>query len=200
MRAVPSATDTLLAELAAWSPPDPDQARLREEYRGLLAAHGAASLSRDGGPEHVTASCFVLSPDRARTVLCLHRKGRFWVQPGGHLEPDDADVASAALREAREETGLPGLVAVPGLLDLDRHPLSAGFGRCRVHWDVGVVALAPPDAVPGVSDESDAVAWFPVDGLPAPLAGGVAARVRRARDLVARLSGTGLRDPGRGRT
>ncbi|MBW8810801.1 MAG: NUDIX domain-containing protein, partial [Lysobacter sp.] len=36
----------------------------------------------------------------------LHRKGGFWVQCGGHLEPDDATLSAAALREATEESGI----------------------------------------------------------------------------------------------
>ena len=45
--------------------------------------------------------------------------------------------------------------------------------------------------MPAVSDESDAVAWFALDALPQPLAGSVAARLRRARALLASRSGAG---------
>jgi 8-oxo-dGTP pyrophosphatase MutT (NUDIX family) len=174
-----TAADALLADLGAWRPTDTDQARLREDYLDLLATRGPAALRRDGEPEHVTASCFVFTADLAQTLLCFHRKGRFWVQTGGHLEPGDADVQAAAVREAHEESGLAGLVPVAGLRDLDRHALTAGFGRCRVHWDVGVVALVTGDGPPRASEESEAVAWFPTSALPDPLAGRVAARVQR---------------------
>jgi len=173
--------DVLLADLEGWRPAEPGQARLREEYLALLVAHGSAALRRDGGPEHLTASCFVFSADLTETLLCFHGKGRFWVQTGGHLEPDDVDLTDAALREAREESGLARLVPVPGLRDLDRHALSDGFRPCRVHWDVGVAALAGSDEPPRVSLESEQVAWFAVDDLPEPLAGSVATRVRRFR-------------------
>src|SRR5665811_1849561 len=96
----------------------------------------APALARKGGPEHLTGSCFVLTPDLSRVLLCFHRKGQFWVQLGGHVEPGDASVAAAAYREAREEGGITDLRPFGSMpLDVDRHSLSSGFGACRVHWD-----------------------------------------------------------------
>lgn len=162
----------LAAVLAAWEPVAPDQAALRDDYVAFLDADPGAAVRRDGGPEHVTGSCFVLTPDLAHVLLCFHRKGGFWVQVGGHVEPGDASVAEGAFREAREESGLDGALArwsVPtGALpvDLHRHELSGAFGACRAHRDVGYVLVAPREAVPRASDESEDVAWWPVDALP----------------------------------
>lgn len=158
--------------------------RLRQEYLGFVGALGVVALRREGGAAHVTASCFVFSADLQHTLLCFHRKGRFWVQTGGHVEPDDTSVSSAARREAQEESGLVALTLVAGRLDLDRHELGSGFGACRTHWDVGLAALATSDELPRVSDESEQVAWFPIDDLPTPLAGNVAPRLRQLRDAV----------------
>ena len=41
-------------------------------------------------------------------LLTLHRKVGRWLQLGGHCEPADTTLAGAALREATEESGLPG--------------------------------------------------------------------------------------------
>ena len=174
----------LVRELAAWAPATEELAQLRQEYLDLVGGRGADALRRDGGPAHLTASCFIFSDDLQQTLLCFHRKGRFWVQTGGHIEPQDGSVAEAALREAREEAGIAGLRVVPGVLDLDRHDLSAAFGACRTHWDVGFAALARAEELPRVSDESEQVAWFRVDDLPAPLAGNVAGRVAQLRHDV----------------
>ena len=67
---------------------------------------------------------------------------------------------------------------------MHRHALSSAFGRCRVHWDVGFVAYASPDAVPVVSDESEQVAWFDVDALPAGTPEDFAVRLRTVLDEV----------------
>jgi len=171
--------------LDAWSPSDPQQARLLEEYRAFVAADGAAAIDRSLAPEHLTASCFVLSPDHSRVLLCFHRKGQFWVQLGGHLEPGDASLADAALREAREESGIAGLRLESALpADVHRHGLAAAFGRCRVHWDVGFVAYAPASSVPVVSDESERVAWFGVDDLPPGTPDDLAERLATVLDEV----------------
>lgn len=94
-----------------------------------------------------------------------HRKGRFWVQPGGHLEPGESDLEQAARREVAEEIGLAGLERVgPGPAMLHRHGLDAAFGACREHWDVQYLLRAPAAAseLPlTVSEESEEVRWVP---------------------------------------
>ena len=85
---------------------------------------------------------------------------------GGHLAPDDESCAAAAIREAQEEGGIAGLrPAGDTPADLDRHPLVGTFGSCRVHWDMGSPAIVDRAAAPSVSDESEAVAWWPIDQL-----------------------------------
>lgn len=165
----------------------------RDAYLQFLKAAGDASLRRGGGPEHVTGSCFVFSPDFDHVLLCFHRKGQFWVQFGGHIEPNDATVAEAAQREAREESGISDLILIsagsaPVLMDLDRHDLHGGFS-CSAHWDVGYAAVVSPDAVISVSDESEAVRWFPVSALPAQVPAGFGARLEHVRRTAMSLPG-----------
>jgi 8-oxo-dGTP pyrophosphatase MutT (NUDIX family) len=161
----PAAAAELLAQLDRWQPHSARQAGLRDEYLRFVTASPEAALERDGGPEHVTGSCFVFTPDLAQVLLCFHRKGQFWVQLGGHVEPADASVAAAAYREAAEECGIHDLTPVGGLLDVDRHALGGGF-RCSTHWDVGFGAIARPEAAAVASSESEDVAWWPVTALP----------------------------------
>lgn len=142
---------------------------------------GDAALRRNGGPEHVTGSCFVFSPAFDRVLLCFHRKGQFWVQFGGHIEPKDASVAEAAQREAREESGIGDLVLLSAaIVDLDRHDLHAGFS-CTAHWDVGFAAAIASHVEVAVSDESEDVRWFSIDELPAHVPAGFGARLERVR-------------------
>ena len=155
-----------LRVLRTFRPDDDDQEQLRASYMAFLAMH-SDGMTRDCVPAHLTASALVLDATASHVLLTLHRKGGFWAQVGGHCEPADATLADAALREAREESGIDGLRLVgDGPVDLDRHALSSAFGTCGEHLDVRYAVVAPAGARPTISDESSDVAWFPADDLP----------------------------------
>jgi len=137
-----------------------DQADLRQAYLDHLAAHpdGMWKACEEG---HITASALVVDRERGRALLTLHKKLGMWLQMGGHCEPADTSLAAAALREATEESGIPGLALLPGgPVRLDRHPIPP---PCHCHFDVQYAALAPSGAVETVSDESLDVRWFAYD-------------------------------------
>ncbi len=167
--------------LTAYVPRDEEQSRWREQFLAHLAAHPGAT-SRDGSPVHLTASVLVLDPTGTSTLLVHHRKAGVWVQPGGHLEPDDVTVAGAALRELAEETGLGGAAIAVALrgepLELSRHAFA--FGSCGEHLDVVHLVQADPSTPLLVSEESDAVAWWPLDALPAGTVDDLPPRLRAA--------------------
>src|SRR3954470_18673508 len=143
-------------------------------WRALLDEHGAALLTRQAAPSHVTASAVVLSADGASTCLVLHGRLGLWVQPGGHLEPEDMTLPLAAAREVEEETGLTGEL-LPDVVALSRHRAPCA-PDVDWHLDVQFALIAEPDR-PGVSDESEDVRWWDVDDLPVELAPGVAQTV-----------------------
>ncbi|MFJ4174503.1 NUDIX hydrolase [Microbacterium sp. NPDC089696] len=162
-----------------------DDAAVRTDFASFFGDDDGP-VARDDGPHHATASAFVFDPSLTRILLVFHGKGRFWVQPGGHLEPGDASVAEAALRELAEETGVaPGSIEEPYAYDLDRHALSAAFGRCASHLDIGVALVVAGDTAPVVSAESEDVRWWPLDDLPVDVPPQFH---RRVRTVLSRLS------------
>ena len=79
-------------------------------------------------------------------MLTLHPIVGRWLQTGGHCESHDATLADAALREAREETGIQDLALDPVPVLLSRHEVPCGPLRPSHHLDVQFVAVAPADA------------------------------------------------------
>ncbi|WP_282797994.1 NUDIX hydrolase [Streptomyces sp. CC224B] len=137
------------------------QEDLRQYYLDHLSAHPEDGMWKACTDGHVTASALVVDPSRGRVLLTLHKKLGMWLQMGGHCEPGDRTLADAALREATEESGVRGLTLLPGgPVRLDRHPIP---GPCTQHLDVQYAAVAPPDAVEALSDESLDLRWFAYD-------------------------------------
>lgn len=165
--------------LDGWRAPDEGQERARLEFLRHLEEHPSDGLWRECAAGHITASTAVLDASRSRVLLTLHAKIKAWLQLGGHCEPGDATLADAALREATEESGIAGLRPLPGPVQLDRHAVRC-HPRGTWHLDVQYVAIAPRDARHRVSEESDDLAWFPVDALPEPTDDVVRALVARA--------------------
>ena len=151
--------------LHAYRAADGQQEATRLRFLAFLAGH-ADVVWQAGPPAHLTASCLVLDAALERVLLTHHRRARMWLQLGGHLEPEDRSVRAGAQREAREESGLPGMRVTPAPVHLDAHVLSGDFGRCREHLDVRYAATVPADSQPVVSSESLDVRWWPVDALP----------------------------------
>ena len=140
-----------------------DQTDLRQTYLDHLAAH-PDGMWKSCHAGHVTASALVIDPEHGRVLLTLHKKLRMWLQMGGHCEPEDTSLETAALREATEESGITGLTLLPGgPVRLDRHPIPP---PCHCHYDVQYAVLAPPGAVQEISDESLDLRWFPYDEVP----------------------------------
>ena len=121
---------------------------------------------RTCSPDHLTASALVVDADGDRVLLTLHRRHRRWLQMGGHCEPGDATLQDASRREATEESGIAGLRLDPEPLRLDRHQVARGPRGAAHHLDVQYLAMAPRGARARISAESEALEWFPVDGLP----------------------------------
>lgn len=154
-----------IARLESWRAPDGRQEALRVEFLAHLRSHPDA-MSKAGPPAHLTGSVIVLDESGESALLTLHRRARQWFQFGGHYEEGDESVWHAATREAREESGIPDVTALPGIVQLDRHVLIGDFGTCREHLDIRFAAVTSGARDTAVSTESIDVRWWPVHALP----------------------------------
>ncbi len=145
--------------------------------------HGAELLRASARPPTAAAVLVAFVTGNHPGVLLTKRNERLRRHagqisfPGGRIDPEDKDVVSAALREAREEVALdPGQVEVLGRIG----DFLTGTGF-RI---TPVLGLIPP-ALPLVADprEVEAVFEFPVEVLLDPRA---PRRERQERNGIAR--------------
>ena len=165
--------------LSGWTHDDEEQRSLRDAYLAHLACHpdGMERACRIG---HLTASALVMNASGDRVLLTLHPKVGRWLQLGGHCEPEDATLRASAEREAVEEGGIAEVWVSTVPVRLDRHPVPCAGGMSE-HLDVQYLAVVADAAQAVMSDESDDLQWFAVDGLPADTDGSVRALVADAQ-------------------
>jgi 8-oxo-dGTP pyrophosphatase MutT (NUDIX family) len=157
--------DSAVEVLAEWEAPDAAQDSLRHAVLAFLAARPDA-CARSCAPGHITASALVVDHTGTRTLLTLHPRVGRWLQLGGHCEDGDDVGVAAALREAREESGVTGLTIDPSMAALHVHPVTCSLGVPTRHLDMQFVVRAPREAEIAVSRESLDLRWWPLDALP----------------------------------
>ena len=159
--------DHLCSLLEALEPADAREREHKSRILQLLRATEAPFSREQWLPGHVTASGFVVNQARDALLLILHAKLGRWLQPGGHIEASDADVAEAAAREVREEVGLTDLTA-HGVLDVDVHAIPAHASQpAHEHFDVRFWFTARDPSFTA-SSEVRGARWVPIATLLAP--------------------------------
>ena len=137
-----------------------DVARIRALLEG-----GGEPWSRST-PLHLTASALIVHPASGRVLLRWHQRQQRWLQVGGHGDPGEREPLAIALREAREETGLPDLAAWPDprLRHVVICDVAPGNGEpAHEHADLRyLMTTADPDAIEPETADSP-LRWLALD-------------------------------------
>lgn len=130
--------------------------------RAIALARSEGATDRDRfSPGHFTASGLVVSPDGSSLLLIHHRRLERWLQPGGHIDPEDTSPIAAAAREVLEETGVAVEPILPGLIDLDIHPIPPRAPEpAHEHFDLRF-AFRALDQTLVIDDEVHDAKWVP---------------------------------------
>jgi len=147
--------------LEEYQPTEPAEQAFAARMEALLQSDGEPFSREHFAPGHFTASAFILSPDDDALLLVFHGKLHRWLQPGGHVDPDDVDIIGAAAREVQEEVGLCALgLAHEGIFDIDIHDIPPLKGEpAHAHFDVRFLFRANDLSFTAGSDAKDARWW-----------------------------------------
>lgn len=162
--------ERVIRELERFAPLCEQEERDKAAMLAFLRCHGDA-LERTNLIGHLTASAWVLSPDRRRVVMVYHNLYRSWSWTGGHADGDH-DLLAVAMREVREETGLQRLrVLRQGIFSLecltvDGHEKHGAYVPSHLHLNVTYLLGAEDEALRKKPDENSAVGWFTPEEVP----------------------------------
>ncbi len=161
----------------------PRDARDQQELTRMLELLASTShpFSREQfDPGHFTASALVVSRTHERVLLIAHPTLHLWLQPGGHIDPEDHEPAAGAAREILEETGLTATLG-DELFDIDIHQIPARKAAPpHQHFDLRFLGIVDGLPAPGGLEGVDA-RWFdPDEALRVSTDASVHRMVRRA--------------------
>jgi 8-oxo-dGTP pyrophosphatase MutT (NUDIX family) len=149
---------SLASVLDAYTPETAEETRDVARIRELVASGDPWSRT---SALHVTGSALILHPGSGRVLLRWHERQQGWLQVGGHADAGETRPFSIALREAREETGLPDLESWPDsmhpvVVQIVIVPVPAGRGEPEhAHADLRyLLATDDPDAATPESEQA----------------------------------------------
>lgn len=174
-----------LAALIAAYRPDPAEAASHQAMQAMVSTSSLPYARESFQPGHFTASGFVRSPDQTSVLLVEHLRLQRWLQPGGHVDPDDSGPLDAAMREIVEETGCAALDPLTDqLFGIDVHAIPARHDEPpHRHYDLQFAFQARTDRLEP-SDEVAAASWVVMDDVSAF---GVDGATRKGAERLRRL-------------
>lgn len=157
-----------IAQLQAYRPWNEQEERDRTEILRRLKT-GEELYTRENPSAHLTASAWVVSPDRKQVLLAYHNLYGSWAWLGGHAD-GQRDLLAVALREVQEESGLNAVHPVTEapysleILTVDGHEKRGRYVSSHLHLNVTYLLEADPAApVRCKPDENSQVGWFALD-------------------------------------
>ena len=158
-------------EIACYQPVNEQEEKDKIQLLAWLDS-GLELYSRNCNAAHLTASSWIVSPDRKQVLMAYHKLYNSWAWTGGHAD-GERDLCAVARREAMEETGIDGLKLLsPGIfsleiLSVDGHEKRGQYVSTHLHLNVTYLFEADPGTpLRCKPDENTGVAWIPIEDLP----------------------------------
>lgn len=158
----------IVEEIKKYRPCNAQEQRDQALILDFLEKNGDAFL-RSNLLAHMTASSWIVNPERTKTLMVYHNLYDSWSWTGGHAD-GETDLLSVALREAREETGIahvrplsPEIFSLE-VLTVDGHEKRGEYVPSHLHMNVTYLLEAEEsDTLHICREENSGVAWFTLE-------------------------------------
>ena len=158
----------LIEELEEYIPFNEQEEMDKEEILRRLKS-GEELYLRDNNSAHLTASAWVVSPDRKKTLMAYHKIYDSWSWLGGHCDGEH-DLLAVAVKEVMEESGIKHVVPVSDqiysieILTVDGHVKKGHYVSSHLHLNATYLLEADPsEEVRIKEDENSGVRWFDLE-------------------------------------
>ena len=123
-------------------------------------------LTRENKIAHFTTSIWTVNKERTKTLMIYHNIYDSWSWIGGHADGEE-DLASVALRELKEETGVENASLVSKdifsleILTVDGHEKKGKYVPSHLHLNITYLAEADENQKLMINEEENkGVKWF----------------------------------------
>ena len=154
----------ILTQLKSYRPWNAQEERDAAELIRRLES-GENLFDRENCSAHLTASAWVVTPDRSHVLMAYHNLYDSWAWLGGHADGDH-DLLAVALREVEEESGLAARPVSREIFSVEAlavagHEKNGIYVPSHLHLNVTFLLEADPAApLRCKPDENSRVAWF----------------------------------------
>ncbi len=158
----------ILLDIKNYCPFNEQEERDKEQIIAFLE-NAENPFSRDNSFAHMTASAWIVNPERTKLLMVYHNLYDSWSWTGGHADGEE-DLLKVALKEAREETGAENIRPVSDeiysleILTVDGHEKKGKYLSSHLHMNVTyLLEASEEDTLKVCPEENSAVAWFSLE-------------------------------------
>ena len=139
----------LIQEIRDYVPCNPQEEADKALILEFMEGNQDVSL-REYPVAHLTASAWVVTPDRSRVLMAYHNLYDSWAWLGGHAD-GNWDLRAVAQKEAEEESGITGLRPLDGITSLEvltvsGHEKKGRYLSSHLHLNLTYLFEADPQA------------------------------------------------------
>ncbi|MBE6715718.1 MAG: NUDIX domain-containing protein [Ruminococcaceae bacterium] len=159
----------ILSQLKRFCPSDEKEAKDTELLMSLIKKDPSC-FSREREEGHVTASAWIVNPEKTRVLFCYHKLYDSWSWVGGHAD-GEKDLRAVALKEAKEETGIENFTVSRDILSVELLPVKGHIKKGKyvpshLHYNATYLLEASENEPLKINpDENTGLMWIDIKDI-----------------------------------